>query len=79
MIVDYAVYDAGARRHGGLALEDVYEACRIEGSFAWVGLHEPTAEELDQTVHPELIAPVRLNRQPVDERALRGVVVFVLL
>lgn len=35
--------------------------------------------ELDQTVHPELIAPVRLNRQPVDERALRGVVVFVLL
>jgi len=35
--------------------------------------------ELDQTVHPELVTPVRLNRQPVDERALRGVVAFVVL
>lgn len=35
--------------------------------------------ELDQTVHPELVAPVRLNRAPLEERALRGVVVFVLL
>ena len=52
MIVDYAVYDAGARRHGGLALEDVYEACRDDGSFAWVGLHEPTAEELDRGAVP---------------------------
>jgi trk system potassium uptake protein TrkH len=35
--------------------------------------------ELVQTVHPELVAPVRLNRQLVDERALRAVIVFVLL
>jgi trk system potassium uptake protein TrkH len=35
--------------------------------------------ELDQTVHPEIIAPVRLNRQRVDERAVRAVTVFVLL
>ena len=48
MIVDYAVYEEGARREGDLALEDVYEACRIDGSFAWVELHEPTAEELDR-------------------------------
>jgi trk system potassium uptake protein len=35
--------------------------------------------ELDQTVHPEIVAPVRLNRQRVDERAVRAVIVFVLL
>jgi trk system potassium uptake protein TrkH len=35
--------------------------------------------ELDQTVHPELVTPVRLNRERVDERAVRAVTVFVLL
>jgi trk system potassium uptake protein TrkH len=35
--------------------------------------------ELEQTVHPELVATVRLNRRHVDERALRAVYVFVLL
>jgi trk system potassium uptake protein TrkH len=35
--------------------------------------------ELDQTVHPEIVGAVRLNRRPVDERTLRAVIVFVLL
>jgi trk system potassium uptake protein TrkH len=35
--------------------------------------------ELDQTVHPELVALTRLNRVPVDERALRAILAFVLL
>jgi trk system potassium uptake protein len=35
--------------------------------------------ELEQTVHPEVVAPVRLNRQIVDERTLRAVLAFVLL
>ena len=35
--------------------------------------------ELDQTVHPELVVPVRLNRAVVDERTLRAVLAFVLL
>jgi trk system potassium uptake protein TrkH len=35
--------------------------------------------ELEQTVHPEVVAPIRLNRQIVDERALRAVLAFVLL
>jgi trk system potassium uptake protein TrkH len=35
--------------------------------------------ELDQTVHPELVAPIRLNRTIVDERTLRAVLAFVLL
>jgi trk system potassium uptake protein TrkH len=35
--------------------------------------------ELDQTVHPELVAPLRLNGRPVDDRTLRAVIAFVLL
>jgi trk system potassium uptake protein TrkH len=35
--------------------------------------------ELDQTVHPEYVAPVRINRFPVDERMVRAVIAFVLL
>ena len=35
--------------------------------------------ELDQTLHPEVVAPVRLNRTVVDERTLRAVSSFVLL
>ena len=35
--------------------------------------------ELDQTVHPELVTPIRLNRAIVDERTLRAVLAFVLL
>jgi trk system potassium uptake protein len=35
--------------------------------------------ELDQTVHPELVAPIRLNQTIVDERIVRAVLAFVLL
>jgi trk system potassium uptake protein TrkH len=35
--------------------------------------------ELDQTVHPEVVAPVRLNRAVMDERTLRAVSSFILL
>ena len=35
--------------------------------------------EIDQTLHPELVAPVRLNRGVVDERTLRAVTSFILL
>jgi trk system potassium uptake protein TrkH len=35
--------------------------------------------EIDQTIHPELVAPVRLSRSAVDERTLRAVTSFVLL
>ncbi|MBA3365452.1 MAG: TrkH family potassium uptake protein [Actinobacteria bacterium] len=35
--------------------------------------------ELDQTVHPELVAPIRMNRVAIEERTLRAIVAFVLL
>jgi trk/ktr system potassium uptake protein len=35
--------------------------------------------ELEQTVHPELVFPVRLNQRVVEDRAVRSVIAFVLL
>jgi trk/ktr system potassium uptake protein len=35
--------------------------------------------ELRQTVHPEEVVPVRLNRAVVDERTLRAITAFILL
>ena len=35
--------------------------------------------EIDQTLHPEVVAPLRVNRAVVDERSLRAVIVFVFL
>jgi trk system potassium uptake protein len=35
--------------------------------------------EIDQTLHPEVVAPLRLNRAVVDERALRAIIVFVFI
>lgn len=35
--------------------------------------------EIDQTVHPEVVTPLRINGHPVDERALRAIIVFVFI
>ncbi|MDP8908012.1 MAG: TrkH family potassium uptake protein [Chloroflexota bacterium] len=35
--------------------------------------------ELDHTVHPQVVAPLRLNGVVVDERALRAIIVFLFL
>ena len=35
--------------------------------------------ELDQTLHPHRVAPLRVNGAVVDERALRAIIVFVFL
>jgi trk system potassium uptake protein TrkH len=35
--------------------------------------------ELEQTVHPEVVAPIRMNRATVDERTLEAVLAFVLI
>jgi trk system potassium uptake protein TrkH len=35
--------------------------------------------EIDQTLHPEIVLPIRLNRAVVDERTLRAVSSFILL
>jgi trk system potassium uptake protein TrkH len=35
--------------------------------------------EIDQSVHPQVVMPLRVNGEPVDERALRAIIVFVFL
>ncbi len=35
--------------------------------------------EVDQTLHPDVVAPLRVNGAVVDERALRAIIVFVFL
>jgi len=47
MIVDCAVYDGGRRRTGSLDLHDAFKAGRGEDAFVWIGLYEPTPDELD--------------------------------
>jgi magnesium transporter len=49
LIVDCAHYKDGARQHEGkLSLEQAAERARGDGEFAWIGLHEPDREVLDQ-------------------------------
>ena len=44
-----------------------------------LALGKSLRRELRQTVHPELVTPVRLNRLVVDERILRAITAFILL
>ena len=36
-------------------------------------------QEIDQSVHPQVVTPLRVNGEPIDERALRAIIVFVFL
>jgi magnesium transporter len=48
VIVDSAVYREGRREPGELQLAEVHEAChREDGSFVWLGMHEPTEAEFE--------------------------------
>ncbi|MFC5261331.1 magnesium and cobalt transport protein CorA [Kribbella qitaiheensis] len=48
MIVDCAYYLDGRRQHvGAMSVEEAAERCR-QGGFVWLGLFDPTMEELDQ-------------------------------
>jgi trk system potassium uptake protein TrkH len=44
-----------------------------------LALGKSLRRELRQTVHPELVSPVRLNGLVVDERILRAITAFILL
>ena len=47
MIVDCAVYEEGRRLAGERSLRDAVRACEDNDAFVWLGLYEPTPEELD--------------------------------
>ncbi|MFC7165413.1 TrkH family potassium uptake protein [Halospeciosus flavus] len=45
----------------------------------WVVILKSLKRELFTTVHPEAVSPIRLGKQTVDERAVRGIYAFTLL
>ena len=47
MIVDCAVYEDGCRCEGDLPLAEAGEASHRDGSFVWIGVHEPSGDEFD--------------------------------
>ena len=47
MIVDCAVYENGHRQEGEISIAEASRACRLDGSFVWLGLHEPSPDEFD--------------------------------
>jgi magnesium transporter len=47
VIVDYAIYEHGRRLQEALELDQLSERTRPGEAFAWIGLEEPTPEELD--------------------------------
>ena len=46
MIVDCAAYEGGRRREGALSMDRAGEAAGEEGTFVWLGVVEPSAEEI---------------------------------
>ncbi|MEO6627229.1 MAG: magnesium and cobalt transport protein CorA [Aquihabitans sp.] len=47
MIIDLALYRDGRRQPGVPELADALDAARGPDAFVWIGLHEPTSDELD--------------------------------
>jgi magnesium transporter len=46
VIVDLALY-ADGRRLPDVALDEAFEACRMDNTLVWIGLHDPTDDEFD--------------------------------
>lgn len=74
-VVDCALYEDGARIPGQVGLEKILD--RIEpgsGRFAWIGLYEPTAEQIQQVadafgLHPLAVEDaVHAHQRPKLER-----------
>jgi magnesium transporter len=84
VIVDCAVYEKGERRPGEVPLERALEEGRSESSsFAWIGLAEPDARELD-AISRELELPALAVEDAVHahQRAkleVYGKTIFVVL
>ena len=51
MIVDSAVYREGKRVAEPATVADLAAAARQGGCLAWLGLHEPSTEELLSLIH----------------------------
>jgi magnesium transporter len=51
VIVESALYRDGVRDPAVTEVADLFAACRAEGALAWLGLYQPTHEELAEVAH----------------------------
>jgi magnesium transporter len=83
VIVDAAVYEDGKRRDGSPTLAHAFEACKAPGTFAWIGIYEPSAEEFEEIekefeLHP-LAVEDAINAHQRPKLELYGDLVFLVL
>lgn len=73
-IVDCALYVDGVRREGKMGLDGALETARAAGGFVWIGLHEPSTQELSGLaaefgLHPLAVEDaVNAHQRPKVER-----------
>ncbi len=83
MIVDCAVYEAGARRDGELDYRDALAACRDTDAFVWIGLYEPGREEFESVTREfdlhELAVEDAIHAHQRPKLEVYGETVFVVL
>ncbi|WTW92113.1 magnesium and cobalt transport protein CorA [Streptomycetaceae bacterium NBC_01309] len=75
VVVDCALYEKGVRRPGTLELHEAMDAAKANpGSFAWIGLHAPEAQDLAEIaaafdLHPLAVEDaVNAHQRPKLER-----------
>lgn len=83
MIIDLALYRDGRREAGVLELADALDAARGPDAFVWIGLHDPTAGELEAVraefeLH-ELAVEDALNAHQRPKVETYGTSLFVVL
>jgi magnesium transporter len=61
MIVDSAIYVDGRRAVEPSSLQEFYEACRQQQGLAWIGLYEPTQEELSSVAEEFGLHPLAVE------------------
>jgi magnesium transporter len=61
VIVDSAIYEEGVRRDGKVDLEHAYDVRQQPGTFVWIGLYEPTAEEFDSLAREFELHPLAVE------------------
>jgi magnesium transporter len=82
MIVDSAIYVDG-RRDAATSLDEIHQAWREKGGFAWIGLYNPTREEFDSAagefgLHELTVKDaLKIHQRPKIERY--GDTLFVVL
>ena len=83
MIVDCALYRDGQRAEGGPHWRELREKADNDGDFVWIGMHEPSPEEVQEVaevfgLHPLAVEDaVKAHQRPKLERF--GDMVFLIL